>query len=892
MRPALALLLLCACAPLPSLRSQPEAAPPPGPRAPVLLPGTTRPLGDVEALDPGLAGFPAFRAGQPAALRVSPDRTLLLTLTSGFNRIDGADGERRKDLSSEWIFVHALSAGAAPRKLQALAIPNAFLGLAWAPDSRRFWAGGGVDDAVHEYALANGRFAEVLPAISLGHARGLGNDVKPMAAGIAVLGQRLIVANYENDSITVLDLERRAVLAELELRPGKLDPARRGQPGGEFPLAVAFSGSGRAFVACVRDDEVVEVELSPAPRVVRRIRVGARPVALLASPGSERVYALSSVDDEVDALEGGAVAARLPVLDPALTRGLRGANPSALALLEGRLYVTLGALDLVSVIPLEAGGERALYPAGWYPDAVATDGQRLFVANARSPAGPNPRACRDERQVAGAGKGGLAGGECRAANQAILQLVPGSLQSFPIPTAAEARALTAQAARGLSFAGEGPLLASLGIKHVIYVIKENRTYDQVLGDLPGADGDPKLALFPEAITPNHHALARAFVTLDRFFVNGEVSGDGWNWSTAARASHVVELEIPVNYAGRGLAYDYEGQNRNINLAAPQRDDDDLLPGTADVASPGTGYLWSAALRAGLGVRNYGFFGDDLHYDPKKPGYLPPSRHAHAERALQFVANEEELAGRSDPYFRTFDMRFPDYWNLREWEREFDGYAARGDLPALSLVRLAHDHFGSFGQGMDGVDTPDTQMADNDYALGLLVEKLAGSRYAQDTVVLALEDDAQDGPDHVDAHRSFLLAAGAHVRQGALISTTHNTVEVLRTIEALLGLSPLSLIDARAPALADLFEREARPWSFHATVPAVLRSTQLPLPPGPVEKARGTRAGWQRATEGMDFSTADAVDAAAFNRALEAGLRPPASSRRPTCRSAPRSAGRR
>jgi DNA-binding beta-propeller fold protein YncE len=859
MRSALAVPLLCACA-----------------ARPVRLPtgALLSPLGTVESLDPGLKEFPHFRAGQPAALAVSPDGTMLLTLTSGFNRIDGKDGQRRMDLSSEWIFVHALGDGP-PRKLQAIPIANAFLGLAWASDSRRFWTSGGVDDVVHEFASSGGEFSEVLPPIPLGHAKGLGIDMKPMAAGLAVSGGRLVVANWENDSITVVDLARRSAVAELDLRPGKLDPALRGRAGGEFPVAVAFSGT-RAFVSCVRDDEVVEIDVAGEPKVVRRVRAGERPVAVVAD--GARVYVVDSGSDEVVALEDGAVVARWPVLDPSLSRGMRGANPSALAIHKGVLYVALGAINAISAIPLD-GGERALFPTGWYPAAVATDGRRLFVANARSVAGPNPGACRDREQVAGAGKASLAPGLCRAANQYVWQLVKGSLQSFPIPSASEARSLTAQAAANVKAASADELFGFLRtrIRHVIYVIKENRTYDQVLGDLAGADGDPKLAIFPEALTPNHHALAREFVTFDRFFVSGQVSGDGWNWSTAARTSHVTEMEIPLQYARRGLSYDYEGQNRNVNVSLPQRerrarnpevpDDDDLLPGPADVASPGTGYLWSGALRAGLTLRNYGFFGDDRVHEPNSPGYLPPSRSAFAERALQFIANEEELRERSDPYFRTFDMRFPDYWNLREWEREFDGYAARGDLPALSLVRLAHDHFGNFGAGLDGVDTPDTQMADNDYSLGLLVEKVASSRYAGDTVILALEDDAQDGPDHVDAHRSLLFAAGAHVRRGAVISAPHTTVEVVRTIEELLGIAPLSLLDAGAPPIADLFEREERPWTFRARIPAVLRSTKLPLPAGPVEAPRGTAAQWQRATEGFDFSTADALDAPAFNQVL-------------------------
>jgi DNA-binding beta-propeller fold protein YncE len=829
------------------------------------------PLGTEEALQP----IPGVRAGQPATLALSPDGARLLTLTSGFNRVNGSDGKQRDSESGEWIFLHAVVRDA-PQMQQAIAVPNAFLGVAWAKSSQRFWVSGGSDDVVHEYALRGGEFAEVLPPIALGHAKGLGPDMKPMAAGLALFGNRLIVANYENDSITVIDTERRSAFAELDLRPGKIDPAQRGQPGGAYPLAIAMIGQ-RAFVACVRDDEVVEIDVAgKTPRVLRRIHVGARPVALFAE--GARVYVLSSGDDEVEAVEDGKIVARWPVLDEKLSRGLRGANPSALTAFEGKLYVTLGALNLVSIIPLR-GGERSLLPTGWYPDAIATDGRQLFVANARSVAGPNPRACRDAKQIEGATKAGLAGGECRAANQYVWQLVKGTLQTIRLPSPGDARKITSDAEEGFRTQQVGEPFASLRgrIKHVIYVVKENRTYDQVLGDLAGADGDPTLTLFPEAITPNHHALSRSFVTLDRFFVSGQVSGDGWNWSTAARTSHVTEIGIAVQYAGRGLSYDWEGQNRNVNVSLPHEerkarapeldDDDDLLPGPSDVAAPGTGYLWSAAIRKGLSVRNYGFFGDDQHYDPKHPGYLPPSHQAFADHALQFVANKEELRERSDPFFRTFDMKFADFWNLQEWKRELDAFEARGELPALSLVRLAHDHFGSFGEALDGVDTPDTQMADNDYALGLLVDALAASPFAKDTVVLALEDDAQDGPDHVDAHRSFLIAAGAHVRQGARISSPHTTVEVIRTIEALLGIDPMSLLDARAAPIGELFDTADRPWTYSARVPAVLRSTRLPVPEGPVEQPRGTRAAWERATEGMNFSTADALDPAAFNSVL-------------------------
>lgn len=303
------------------------------------------------------------------------------------------------------------------------------------------------------------------------------------------------------------------------------------------------------------------------------------------------------------------------------------------------------------------------------------------------------------------------------------------------------------------------------VKHVIYVIKENRTYDQLLGDLDRGNGDPRLTVLPQPITPNHHALARNFVTLDNFLDSGEVSGDGWNWTTAARTTDYTEKTVVVAYAGRrSFTYDWEGDNRNINVGLPSvaerkavnpllPDDPDLLPGTVDVAAPdveggaGAGYLWDGALRAGLGLRNYGVFGDNINQVTATP---------FAEGMQQIVPTKAALRDHTDPYFRGYDQDNADYYLFKEWEREFDQYAAQGDLPGLSFVRFPHDHFGNFGSAKYGVNTPDTQMADNDYAVGLLIEKVAGSRFKNDTLIFVVEDDAQNGPDHVDAHRSIAL----------------------------------------------------------------------------------------------------------------------------------------
>ncbi|MGH9711642.1 MAG: bifunctional YncE family protein/alkaline phosphatase family protein, partial [Candidatus Acidiferrales bacterium] len=387
------------------------------------------------------------------------------------------------------------------------------------------------------------------------------------------------------------------------------------------------------------------------------------------------------------------------------------------------------------------------------------------------------------------------------------------------------------------------------IKHVIYIIKENRTYDQVLGDLPEGNGDPRLTMLPKALSPNHHGIAEKFVDLDNFYDSGDVSGEGWNWSTAARASQMVENTYPVQYAGRGITYDFEGENRNINvgIASPSArrkdnsetpDDDNLLPGTADVDAPdgpggdaGTGYLWDAARRAKLSVRNYGFFLEGGRYfgAPGKKGVILLLRDPYASKTQVAFADKPALMKITDPYFRGFDLKFPDYWRYAEWDREFEGYVANGNLPNLELVRLGRDHFGDFAGAIDGTGTVEAEMGDNDYSIGKLIEKVAQSPFANSTAIFIVEDDAQNGPDHVDAHRSVALIAGAYVKQGAVVSTHYTTVNMLRTMEDILGMGPMGINDEVIEPMADVFTTQEHAWSYTAIVPEVLRSTKLPVP---------------------------------------------------------------
>ncbi|HJX85091.1 MAG TPA: alkaline phosphatase family protein, partial [Candidatus Angelobacter sp.] len=306
---------------------------------------------------------------------------------------------------------------------------------------------------------------------------------------------------------------------------------------------------------------------------------------------------------------------------------------------------------------------------------------------------------------------------------------------------------------------------------------------------------------------------------------------------------------------------------------------DQLPGQADVAAPdgpedaiGAGYLWDSAFRTKLTVRNYGFFLTEASGD------TPLERNPAVKNVRVAITNNPRLQGVTDEYFRGFDQRLADYWRFKEWEREFDGFVKDGNLPNLSLVRLAHDHFGSFGTAIDGVNTIETQLADNDYSLGLLVEKVAHSRYAKDTLIFVVEDDAQGGPDHVDAHRSIAFIVGPYVKQGVVISQRFNTVSLLRTIEEVLGIKPLGLNDALQAPMAAVFSATQTSWTYTAKVPQALRSTQLPVPGANPSRASANEfkpahdaTYWEEQTKGFDFTAEDRIDSERFNLVIWKGL---------------------
>ncbi len=881
-----------------------------------------------QTLDPGLAAYPAFRAGQAVSVVVSPDRATLLVLTSGYNTLRTPAGAKDRDASKEFIFVYDISHHA-PVRRQVLTIPAAYAGIAFSPDGRRFYVGSGGGDSVYAYAQADGSWRQSGAPIALGHGSGNGNRQGPSTAGLAVSddGGALLVANVYNDSVSLLDLQHGQVRATLDLRPGIIDPARSGQAGGESPFWVAIAGR-TAYVSSQRDREIDVLGIDGASLSVRaRIAVRGTPNRMLLNRAATRLYVACDNDDSVQVIDTATnrVIDTIPVAAPdgllPLPRRYRGAAPNALALSadESTLYVSNGGENAVAVVALSARPHvTALLPTGWYPNAVGIADGWLYVVNGKSDPGANPGRCQGSIDHSAPQPVPYAA-TCRQ-NQYVLTLEAAGLLAEPIPGAADQRRLTLQVAANNGFTRkpdprDASVMAALHarIRHVIYIIKENRTYDQVLGDLGRGNGDPSIVEFGAAITPNFHALASNFVDLDNFLDSGAVSGNGWQWSTASRETDVNAKLVPMQYSGRktDAPYEAEGQNRGVDVgiatlaarrdAAPRYPDDpNLLPGTNDDAAPDGpdddddaagkpggrqhGYLWNAVLDAGLSVRNYGFFEDLDRYGVhgsvgKDVVPFPEEREPFARHLPVAVPVNPDLAPRTDLYFRGFDNKMPDYWRYREWDREFSDDERRGTLPSLSLVRLMHDHMGSFAEALDGVNTPELQQADNDYAVGLLAARVAHSRFAGDTLIFVVEDDAQDGPDHVDAHRSTAYVIGPYVKHGAVVSTRYTTVNMLRTIEDILGTRHLDINDATQPPMTDLFDLRQAHWNYDAVPSRYLLATGLPLPrdhaalQGELPRSTHDAAWWTASTRGYDWTHEDKVPTQLFNAVLWRGLHP-------------------
>jgi len=712
--------------------------------------------------------------------------------------------------------------------LQTLPQPAAFVGLAFSPDGKTLYASGGNQDVVYRYAWAGGA-ATLRDSLVIAR-KAPDKDGTRYPAGIAVSpdGRRLYVAENLADSLAVVDLATGSVTQRLATE--------------RYPYGVAVGPGGRVYVSAWGGSTLsVFTRRGRRLAAAGRIAVGRHPSAVLASHDGARLFVASGSTDRVAVVDTrrGRVVAQLDDAPPAGPN--EGTTPNALALsADGtRLWVAEADANAVALFRLSRatsgvaaarGNDRlaARVTAGWYPTAVLALGDSLLIGNGK---GRGTRANPDGPQPAATTMHGM-----RSGGNTTLRQLAGTLQTVDI-AGAPLGALTARVAALNGWDRAAPAARHYPpFTHVVYVIKENRTYDQVLGDLPEGDGDSTLLFFGPRSAPNHKALARRFGIFDRFFTNAEVSPDGHNWSTAAYTTDYLQKTVPSRYSDRGRTYDYEGTNRGT-WDHPQVPAD-------DANEPAHGYLWDLAARRGITFRNYGEF------------VVPVRR---GGRITGYRGTKPFLVPHTHPHFPGFDLDIPDQLRADLWIAELGEFSRRGAMPALEIVRLPNDHTRG---ARAGELTPRAMFADNDLALGRMVEALSRSPFWASTVMFVLEDDAQNGPDHVDSHRSPLLVVSAYNRPG-VVHRFANTTDVLRTIEEILGLESLSHFDHYGRPLRDVWAAEPDLSPYPALVPEA-----------PLDEKNPPNTAAARASAFLDLHSEDAADEELFNRVLWAAIKGP------------------
>ncbi len=751
-------------------------------------------------LDP--AGVSYNLGSMPLAMTLSPDKSRVIVLLNGWRE--------------QGIQVVERSSG---RILQAIPLPAVFLGITFSPDGKSLYVSGGNEDQIYRFDWRDGR-AALSDSIALAvKEKGKSGTRYPAGMSISRDGRTLYVAENLGDSLAVVDLAAHRVVQRLAT--------------GRYPYGVVTGSDGTIYVSGW-NGWTVSAFLTRANGTLgdgHEIKVGRHPSALLLSADGSRLFVASGSTDKVSVIDTRtqSVVATLSDASPAATG--EGSTPNALALSPDgtRLFVAEADNNAIAVFNLSAavsGVSAAVandalagrIPVGWYPSAVAADGNDLIVVNGKGRGTrPNPGPWKPDQPMP------------PHTPDYTLGQINGTLTIVPAvrTSGLDLDGLSKRVAVANSWNSPQVEKRYPPFEHVIYIIKENRTYDQVFGDLAQADGDQSLVYFPRSASPNHHALAERFGIFDRFFVNAEVSPDGHNWSTAAYVTDYAEKTIPSHYSSRGRTYDYQGTNRNV------------IPDD-DVSEAANGYLWNLADRAGITYRNYGEF---VSESDETPG--PNVR-------VTTVATKRALIGHTNTAYSGWNLDIPDQARADVWIREFQEFVRAGKLPALEIMTLPNDHTSG---GQANKPTPRAYMADNDLALGRIIEALSKSPFWRNTVVFVLEDDAQAGTDHVDSHRSPLLVISAYNR-GKVFHRFANTTDVVATIEDILGLGRMSQFDQYGRPLREIWE----------TTPDLTPYTHL-VSSVPLDEKNPKRGALAEASKQLVLDKPDMSNDDLFNRIL-------------------------
>lgn len=718
---------------------------------------------------------------------------------------------------------------ASERELSRVPVPDGWLGLTFNAKGDRVYVGGGSQAAVFEFTFSQGTLQLARTFAVVPEAKRTNRDFIGDVA-FSPDGRLLYAADLYRDSVVVLNPQSGMVLERVKT--------------GRRPYRVLFHPDGKSFFVTSWADGSMGQYDAVSGALLSAVRLGPHPTDMVwqagAAPGAPeqpegeapvaaRIFVAAANTNNVYTvgITAGKELRLVESINLAMTpRQPLGMTPSALSLSpDGKtLYTVCSDANALAVVDISQERSRVagFIPTGWYPTAVrALPGGGVVVLNGRgarsypNPKGPNP--LRKAEPVH----------EGISSPEYVAHIQKGSASFIPPFNEKALDAWSAAVRANSPYRDEkldmpNPLPP---IQHVIYIVKENRTYDQVLGDMREGNGDASLVLFGEKVTPNEHKLAREFVLLDNFYVNSDVSADGHNWSTAAIAPDYVQKLWPNSYGKRRKLYDYEGQD--------------------PTAKPPAGYLWTSAVSAGLSIRNFGYFVNN------RPKAQPGGAQIDGVR-------DPVLARFTNPYYRGFDLSYPDVERAKVFLREFAEYEKSGQMPRLIFLRLGNDHTSGTSPGKIA---PLSAAADNDYALGMIVEAVSASRFWGETAIFVLEDDAQNGADHVDSHRSPAFAISAYSKRHVVDSTMYNTTSVLRTMELILGLRPMTDFDAGARPLTGAFQSKPDTTPFRAEKPRI-----------PLDQVNPANSATAARSASMDFSQEDRIDDNELNDILWRAIR--------------------
>jgi DNA-binding beta-propeller fold protein YncE len=762
----------------------------------------------------------------PVNIAVHPDGKFAAVLHSGHGQHE--------------VVVVEIASG---RVISRVSLDESFYGLAFSHNGTSLFCSGAGDETIHSFSFSGG-FLGDQKTVQLRE-----KNLRGIPGGLAVTkdADQLFVANVWGHRITEVSLTSQTVANEILIGTNKLiafDPQKTSSEDetairkraeaaldattseDPFPYTCVLDEKrDRLYVSLWAQAAVAVINLKDN-EIITRWKTEEHPNEMILSKSGKHLFVANANRNTVSILDTDSGRTRETLVAELIPNSPPGSTPNSLALSpdEKLLFVANANINTVAVFDIsELGKSRSLgfIPVGWYPTSVrvSPDSKHLLVANGK---GLAPRANRHGPQP---GKD-----PPPSIREYIGGLYRGTLSIIDLPARdrleEQMKRYTAQAYRCMPGTNIPATLdfAKLGIKYCIYIIKENRTYDQVFGDMPEGNGDASLCLFPEHITPNHHKLAREFVLLDNFYVESEVSADGHEWTVGAYATDFVEKTWPVSY----------GHNKHKKYPYPAE-------GNFPIATPAGGYIWDRAREAGVTYRSYGEFilNGKTTNDPS-------------------VSRVPALKNHFDPWFRGFDMDYPDVRRAERYISELKRFERDGEMPRLQLLRLSSDHTSGTTAGKIA---PLSAVADNDVALGMVVEAISRSKFWKQTAIFVVEDDAQNGPDHVDAHRTVALVISPYTKRNAVDSTMYSTSSMLRTMELILGLRPMSQFDALATPMYNSFSAssEFKPYK------ALAANVDL--------NERNQKTAWgSELSSKMDFAKEDAADDLLLNEVIWRSIR--------------------